>query len=409
MVLLFFQKYLFSSRAGAVVKKISWITVVSMTISVSSLVIVMSVMTALNTSIQRRTLAVEPHLWIEVQGVTTGPLLEAHPVTAKLRMDKTSDVQIFENQDVILRTQDGHFRGSVARGLTRDSIEKMLTEIRKLDQEKSGKLEAQKIEYLEPGDIMMGVDLAVSLGVFEGDSVMVVPPEGLLLPPSESPKFEKVRVKRILSTNLADVDAQNIFYVRDETLRSLKDAASRKVAIQVMLQDPYNAESYKKELSSFPEAKVETWKERNSALFLALRIEKIVIGIFLSIAALLASFSMVSVLTLLISQKTGEIGILQAIGLSTSRVQKLFMQIGFILSGIGLGAGLIIGLAVSLYVEKYPLNVLPDIYYDSQIPAEVDFGYVMVILLIGAALSFVGSLLSSKSAALLTPSEALRK
>lgn len=409
MVLLFFKKYLFSSRAGAVVKKISWITVVSMTISVSSLVIVMSVMTALNTNIQDRTLAVEPHLWVEVQGVNQGPLLEAHPVTAKLRMDPGSEVQVFENQDVILRTQDGHFRGSVARGLTRDSIEKMLANIRKLDQAKSGSLEAQKIEYLEPGDIMMGVDLAVSLGVFEGDSVMVVPPEGLLLPPSESPKFEKVRVKRILSTNLADVDAQNIFYVRDETLRSLRDAASRKVAIQVSLEDPYSAEKYKKELISFPEAKVETWKERNSALFLALRIEKIVIGLFLSIAALLASFSMISVLTLLISQKTGEIGILQAIGLSSKKVQQLFMQIGLILSGIGLGIGLIIGLAISLFVEKYPLNVLPDIYYDSQIPAEVDFGYILVIFIVGSALSFSGSYLSSKSAALLTPSEALRK
>ena len=114
MVLLFFKKYLFSSRAGAVVKKISWITVVSMTISVSSLVIVMSVMTALNTNIQDRTLAVEPHLWVEVQGVNQGPLLEAHPVAAKLRMGPGTEVQVFENQDVILRTQDGHFRGSVA-------------------------------------------------------------------------------------------------------------------------------------------------------------------------------------------------------------------------------------------------------------------------------------------------------
>jgi lipoprotein-releasing system permease protein len=406
MVLEFFRKYLFSERAGALVKRISWLTVVGLTISVSSLVVVISVMTALNHSIHARTLAVEPHLTIEVPGIQSPPLLEAHPVASKLKQNPDFRVQIFENQDVILRSADGHFRGAVARGLTQESLDRMLQSMQKLDQNKKGMPLQQEI--LGPGEVLVGVDLAVTLGVFEGDSLMVVPPESLLLPPGEAPKYEKVKIKRIITTSLADVDAQNIFYNRDQTLRRLKESASRSIGIEAWTPNPAEVDSYKSQFKDFPEVRVQTWKEKNSALFFALRLEKIVITLFLSLAALIASFSMISVLVLLISQKRREIAILQTIGFSRNRVQQLFMKIGMLLGGLGLSAGLVIGSAVSLWIEFNPIHVLPDIYYDSEIPAYLDFGFVLTILIIGSAIGTLGSYFSSKGAATVMPSVALR-
>jgi lipoprotein-releasing system permease protein len=406
MVLEFFRKYLFSARAGALVKKISWLTVIGLTISVSSLVIVISVMTALNHNIQDRTLAVEPHLTIEVPGVKSAKLLEVHPLVTKLRQDPTLKVQIFENQDVILRTLDGHFRGGVARGLSQESLDRMLLEMHKLNNKK--KLTPITPELLAPGEVLMGIDLAVALGVFEGDSLMVVPPESLLLPAGEVPRYEKVKVKKIISTSLADIDANNIFYVRDHTLQRLRDSQSRQIGIEVWTPNPSKADAYKDEMKGFPEIRVQTWKERNSALFFALRLEKIVITLFLSLAALIASFSMISVLVLLISQKRREIGILQAIGFSKKQVQKLFMQIGLCLGAMGLGAGLIIGSCISYGIELHPLNVLPDIYYDSEIPAYLDMGFVFVILILGSLIGLAGSYFSSKGAAQVLPADALR-
>lgn len=402
----FFKKYLFSVRAGALVKRISWLTVIGLAVSVSSLVVVISVMTALNHSIQDRTLAVEPHLTIEIPGVNQALLLEAHPLTSKLRSDPELKVEIFEFQDVILRTLDGHFRGAVARGLSQDSLNRMLFQMQKLDRKK--KSEPLVEELLVAGEILIGVDLAVSLGVFEGDSLLVIPPESLLLPPTEAPKYERVKVRKIISTNLADVDSLNIFYIRDHTLGQLKSAASRRTGIEVWMPKPMNVDAYKQELKSFPEARVETWKERNSALFFALKLEKISITSFLGLAATLASFSMISVLLLLISQKRKEIGLLQAIGLSTHKVQRLFMTIGLCLSGLGLGLGLLLGSGISYYIEKNPLNILPDIYYDSQIPAYLDGGFVLMVLLGGSGLAWLGSYLSCRGAALILPSEALR-
>ncbi len=407
MFLEFFQKYLFSARAGALIKKISWLTVIGLTLSVSALVIVISVMTALNHNIEARTLAVEPHLTVEIPGVNTAALLELHPLTTKLKQNEQLKVQIYENQDVILRTLDGHFKGAVARGLTQDSLNRLIFQMQKLDLNK--KNEPLMPEVLAPEEILIGVDLAVSLGVFEGDSLMVIPPESLLLPPGEAPRYERVKIKKIISTSLSDIDSQNIFYVRDHTMKMLRNGESRKVGIEIWTPKPNEAESYKAEMTAFPEIRVQTWKERNSALFFALRLEKIIITLFLSLAALIASFSMVSVLVLLISQKRKEIGLLQAIGFSTRKVQQMFMKIGLCLGALGLSAGLLLGSGVSFWIEKHPLHILPaDIYVDSQIPAYLDGQFVFFILVAGAAIASLGSYFSSRGAAQILPSEALK-
>lgn len=410
LVLEFFRKYLFSKRAGALVKRISWLTVTGLMISVSALVVVISVMTALNHNIEDRTLAVEPHLSIEIPGVTQTALLEIHPIATKLRSLSDLQVDVFESQDIILRTLDGHFRGAVARGLKQESLNQMLGKMRKLEKKRKDIKSSEPLmdEVLAPGEILIGVDLAVSLGAFEGDSLLVIPPESLLLPPTETPKYERVKIKRIISTNLADVDSQNIFYIRDHTLGGLKNTASRHTGIEVWIPEPHKAEAFKAQLSGFPEARVQTWKEKNSALFFALRLEKLAITLFLGLAALIASFSMISVLVLLVSQKKREIGLLQAVGFSKLQVRKLFMSIGLCLSGSGLIFGVILGSGISFYIEKNPLNVLPDIYYDSQIPAYLDGSFVFTVLFLGCALAWVGSYLSSQGAATVSPSEALR-
>lgn len=378
--------------------------------SVSALVIVISVMTALNISIQDRTLAVEPHLRIELPEVGSDSMLIAQPIYQKLVADKELKVHIFESQDVIIRTMEGHFRGAIARGMSRDSFSFVLEQMRRISQSRKKSAITQfEVEELVDREVAMGSDLAISLGIFEGDHVMIVPPESLLLPPGEAPPFEKVKVKRILSTNLADVDAQNIFYIRGEALISLRDAASKRTGIEVWMKDPFHAEELKESLKKFSQAKVDTWKDRNSALFLALKLEKFIITTFLSLAAVVAGLSMISVLALLISQKMREIGILLTMGMSARRVRDLFQKIGFFLGCSGLVMGLLFGIAVSLYLQFFPLNVLPHVYYDSEIPAKVKFGFVLTVTLVGLFFCWLGSRIASSMADTAQPSRLLRQ
>ncbi len=405
MVWDFFFRFVIFAKSGSVVRKIAWLTTIGLIVSISSLVLVLSVMTAMNHSQRDRTLAVEPHLIVEMNDSRNFKAVEAHPAVFRLKEIPGSETFAYETQDVIIRTVDGKFRGGVARGLSWDGLEKMITRIRPTGHKSD---EFPEILRPEPGEVIMGVDLAHALGVFEGDSVLIVPPEGLLLPPSEAPKYEKVKVRQILVTNISEIDGQLIYYVAGETMNSLRSAASRRMGVEVRLPDADEAESVRAKLTGFNDISIQTWEERNSALFFALKLEKTMIGVFLGLASLIAGLSLISVISLLISQKTKEIGLLQAIGYSRASVKNLFAKIGFLLAVFGIGGGLIIGGLVSLYLQLHPLNILPDIYYDSQIPAEVQPVFMLVIGIIGVGLAYIGVRFSVNISITQQPSQALR-
>lgn len=415
----FFWRFLFSKRAGSVVRRISWLSFAALTISIAALILVISVMTALNRNMRSRLLAVEPHLVIEA---VEGSKWEGLSVEVRDRNVVQPDwkAYAFESQDVILRTVEGRFRGAQARGVTAEGLEFISGEIdriNKTQRKKTGSGEVatglvlKESERLEMGEILIGVDLAYMLGVFEGDSITIVPPEGLLLPGGETPKFEKVRAREILSTNIQDFDAQGLFYLQGKTLASFARSASLRRGLEIWVPDIEAVDEYKKDLESKLKGlpvKISTWRDRNAALFLSLRLEKVVITLFLSIAAIMAGFSLLIVLGLLISQKRKEIGLLQAIGMSRFQVFKLFQGLALRLSGFGVGMGVILGVCIALYMEKYPLKVLPDIYYDAEVPAYVDARFVLTVIAVGFLLSFFGGLMVTRPLAHFNPTDLLR-
>lgn len=407
MIFDFLLRFLFSKRAGAVIRRISWLTVGGLTVSVAALIVVLSVMRALNERVQERTLATEPHLWVEVPGVSA-QVLDTHPVVEKIRAHADWRSFAEETQDVILRTLDGRFQGAVARGMTDAGLATLLKQINSVGEKTGTEGPVFPEDPMAPGEVLVGVDLAHSMGIFEGDSLMVLPPEGLLLPAGEAPKFEKVRVRRILTTNLADVDAKNIFYLKGKTLGVLANSPSRHQGIVVWTGDANSVDTYKAELEKLSGVRVQTWRERNSALFLALKLEKLVIGLFLGIAALVAGFSLLSVMGLLVSQKRKEMGLLQSIGLGPHSLKRLLIGIGVSLGGLGLLAGGLLGTLISLILQFHPLRVLPDIYYDAEIPASTDWFLILVVLVVGFALSYIGSANIGSTLYKSSPSELLR-
>jgi lipoprotein-releasing system permease protein len=405
MLFEFFQRFVLFAKNGSIVRQIAWLTMVGLAVSISSLIVVMSVMTALNKNQKDRTLAVEPHLNIEFQNVKSVKSLENHFAVTLLKGTPGAKVFSFETQDVILRTMDGKFRGAIARGVEWESLKSMLSSISPQSRKNTN---PNEMERPDAGEVLIGVDLAHSLGVFEGEQLMVVPPEGLLLPPSETPKYEKVKVRQILVTNIPEVDSQMMFFIAGETLGSLRNTASRRLGVEARFPDPDQAENIKTELAGVDDIIIETWKARNSALFLALKLEKFMIGLFLALASLIAGLSLLSVLSLLISQKRREIGLLQAVGLSRRKVHNLFSNIGFLIALMGIGSGILIGSIISIYLEIYPLNILPDIYYDSEIPAELQPIFVLIILLVGLGLSYFGARFVVRTTVNEEPSMALR-
>jgi lipoprotein-releasing system permease protein len=403
----FFRRYLFSEKAGSLVKRIAWLCIFGIGFSLASFILILSIMTGLNKNIHNRILAVEPHLSVEFKkNITEGEVL-VHPVWRFLKGQREMTYRLFDTQDVILRTVDGIFHGATARGMASESFDGMFSQLQKLARE-SHSSPPENLGAPDQDEVILGVDLAKAMGVFEGDYLTVLPLESLILSNSESPSFAKVLVKQILATNLADIDSQVMFFQREKTMQHFAKVGSRRVGIEVWSDDAYDLNSAKLALQHFKDLKVETWKDRNSALFMALRLEKLVIGTFLGLSALITSFSILSVLTLLISQKRREMGLLMAIGFSVKSLSRLFQQLGMILSILGLVVGVVVGTAMALYVEEHPLHVLPDIYYDSEVPAEVQGVFIVSVFIIGFIMAWSAVRLSVKQIAHLTPSDALR-
>jgi lipoprotein-releasing system permease protein len=412
----FFRHFLLSRRAGSLIRTIAWLSIVSVSIGVFALIVVLSVMNGFHQSIQKRLLAAEPHLVISLEktppDVATGL---GRPISDYLKSENAM-LDLIERQDVVIRTGEGVFSGAEARGLDRAAVMRLIASVEEANRgEKSSAYAMPPADELSvsmgPGEVMMGAELARSLGIFEGDHITVIAPEALLLPPGEVPKFERLVVKRLLTTNVADLDSKLFLYSRGQSLLGLGASASRRTDVEAWVPNPDRAEKMKSEIwkidHSFDTHRVQTWGDRNSALFHALRLEIVSIGLFLSLSTLIAGFSIVTVLLILITQKRKEIGLLMSLGLSRARTRALFTRLGLLLSSVGIISGAIFGVLACFVIESLDTSILPDFYYDTSIPAKVNPLFVGGVVALALGLAFLASYVPARRITDLEPADAL--
>ena len=261
---------------------------------------------------------------------------------------------------------------------------------------------------LGENEIAIGVDLARSLSLLEGDELTLIPPETLLLSSLETPLFQKVVVKKILVTDLYDLDSKLVLFNGDVSLKRFSNTLSRKTGFMIWFNSVDTVDKLKEKLAA-KNIESESWIEKNSDLFFALKMEKLMIGTFLGLAGLIASSSVLTVLALLMSQKKHDIAIIKTLGLSQRKTLMLFTKIGLWISGGAISLGTIIGLGISLYIEYNPVNILPNIYYDSSIPSYVEISFVVAVLTVATVLAFLGSYLPAKVTLKIQPAILLRQ
>jgi lipoprotein-releasing system permease protein len=372
-------------------------------------------MNGFHNSIRKRLLSVEPHLIFNLEkrpesGHGLNPNLE------RRLSEVGAEIDLVDRQDIVIRTSEGVFSGAEARGISSQGLIRLLRGAENTNAFHSKNVEVPAESFvsadLMPGEIMMGAELARGLGLYEGDKVTVIAPEALLLPPGEVPRFERVVVKRLLITNVGDLDSKLFLYGRGKSLNALGSTVSRRSDVEVWLSDPRGARQMKSEILAsnwgLTASSVQTWEERNSALFQALRLEIFSIGLFLSLSTMIAGFSIVTVLLILITQKRKEIGLLMSIGLSRSKTRALFTRLGILLSSIGILAGAFVGVGICLLIDSVDTSVLPEFYTDTTIPVKLNFWFVVAVVGLAMSLSFLASYIPSKRITELEPADALR-
>jgi len=263
------------------------------------------------------------------------------------------------------------------------------------------------------GAILLGTRLAGRLNVYPGDVVTLVPVTQAKVNPALGvavPKFWKFEVTGLFDTGMFQYDNQFVVMSRKmaQQFTGLGDAVS---GIAVRVTNPDLAPEIGRRLDDrlgYPYRTLD-WQTQNASLFSALELEKLAMGLIIFFIMVVAAFNIVGTLTMVVADKTREIGILQAMGLTAPSVARIFLAQGAIIGLVGTTLGLVGGLVVSYIVDRSGwIRINPAVYFIDHLPVHVEALDVLVVVLTSLAIAVLATLYPSRSAARLTPVEAIR-
>jgi lipoprotein-releasing system permease protein len=231
------------------------------------------------------------------------------------------------------------------------------------------------------------------------------------------PKQENFKVAGIFTTGFIEFD-QNIIFLNIEDVLSIFNKGNKDQNIEIYLSDPLKANSYKNKIQKINENFfVYTWSDLNKSLFSALKVERNVMFIILSLIIVVAAFNIISGLTILIKNKTKEIAILKTLGLSNESIKKTFFLTGLTIGLFATLSGIILGILFSINIEKiriflskvFNLEIFPaDIYFLEELPYEINFYSVLVVFIISLLISGLASYLPANKISKMNTFRALR-
>lgn len=249
----------------------------------------------------------------------------------------------------------------------------------------AGRVDKKVEDVVRPEDMLPGLivgrELAKTLHVYVGDEVSLVSPLGDLGPMGVMPRSRKFRIAAIFYSGMYEYDSSHA-YMDMETAQEFLDLPSKITAIEVKVEAAEQVDPVTVAVEEAVAAKglrVRDWKDLNKNLFSALKLEKIMTFIILSLAITVASFCIICTLLLMVTEKSKEIAILKAMGASDNMILRVFMSEGVIIGGIGTVFGVVTGLAATTGLKQLGVRLDPDVYYVDRLPISVDpFEYAMV-------------------------------
>lgn len=261
--------------------------------------------------------------------------------------------------------------------------------------------------------VVLGKLLASRFNKWPGDSINLMSAGGAKINPVTGgivPRVERFEVTGIVSTGMYEYDNSYAFLALDkaQNLAGLGDGVT---GIEVKTIDRWQASNVAQRLVSalgWPYRTVD-WEEQNHSLFQALKLEKLGMGVILLLIVLVAAFNIVSTLTMVVADKTKEIGILKAMGMPAKSIRRIFFAQGLVIGVVGTVGGLILGFAAALALDKYQFIKLdPQVYFIDHLPVSTQPSDVMWIVLASIAIAAIATLYPAIQASRLFPIEAIR-
>ncbi len=398
-------RYLKPKKKEGFLKVISIFSFTGIALGVSILIIVMSVMSGFRTELVNKILGFNPHIIVKPyeKKIDKNELNKLE----KLR-DKIKRVDFSFNGQAILISK-GNTSGILVRSYFQDDINR-------IDLIKDGIIDGS-LDLFKKNTISIGKELAISSDLILEDQITLMSTANLQTPFGNLPLQEKFTISSIFSTGLVEFD-QSVIFMPFENAKSLFEISDKDINLEIYLNKPDKVELFKNEVQElFSDHYVYSWADLNKSFFGALKVERNVMFIILTLIIVVAAFNIISGLTILVKNKTKEIAILRTLGISKNSITKIFFLIGFTIGFLATMTGVIIGVLFSYYIEEirvlitsiFNIHLFPEeIYFLSQMPSEINIGYIIIISIFSLLITFLATIFPSLSAAKLDPIKALK-
>ena len=402
------MRYLRAKRRQAVIGVITAISVLGVAAGVASLIIALAITNGMRTDLQSRLLGSTAH--VELMRVAADGIRDWRPLVARLASLPHVTAAAPGLYGQVLISRGARSGGGLIKGIV-PAQERTVSEL--LQSVHTGSAEALSSPANEPGaipPIVIGKDLAQTLGVDVGDTVTVTSPQGGLTPLGIIPKFAKYRVAGIFASGFYQYDSSYAFtrLADAQQLFSEPDLIS---VISFKVDDLYRANQVAHEIeqAAGPGFQATSWMEQNRELFRALKLEQIVTFIVLALIVCVAALNILIALTMMVMEKTKDIAVMMGFGVTQTQIRRVFLLQGLLISVAGTLAGLIIGYGVSWAGGHYrfiPLDA--SVYSLDYLPFAPRLVDALIVAAVSLGVSALATLYPSSSAASVLPAEALR-
>ena len=397
-------RYLKTRKKDGFLNIISIFSFIGISLGVAVLIIVMSVMNGFRTELINKIVGFNAHVTVKPY---ESPISLEQLDNENLKL--ISEELILSNTGEAIVISKDYTKGLILRGYSSENF-------LKLDVVKKGNL-IGKSNQLSKNSISIGKELSFNLDLGVGDKVSIMSPVGIETIIGSLPRQETFIISSIFDSGLADFDA-NIAFININTLENFFNLKKEKRNLEIYLNNPSNIEEEKNKIQKiFKNEFVYSWADMNSSLFSALKVERNVMFIILSLIIIVAAFNIISGLTILVKNKTRDIAILKSIGVLNKSIVKIFFLVGVVIGTTATFFGIFLGVMFSLYIENlreflsntFNINLFPEeIYFLSTMPSEINPTSIFIISLCSIFITIIVSIFPAIKASKLDPVKGLK-
>ncbi|RLQ87687.1 lipoprotein-releasing ABC transporter permease subunit [Notoacmeibacter ruber] len=402
-------RYLRARRKDTFVSAIALISFIGILLGVATLIIVMAVMNGFREELLNRILGTNGHLIVQP---IDSPLDDYETIAS--RISALAGVQaalpVVEGQ-ALADGKSNVSTGVIVRGVRDEDLPKLNMVTQNIRQGSFDGFETSE-------GVAVGIRLAENLGLIAGDLITLTSPNGDVTPMGMAPRVKAYPVTAIFEIGMSEYDAAIVYMPLSEA-QLYFNQEGQVGSIEVFLDEPDDVDAMAeavREAAGRP-VLLTDWRERNRSFFSALQVERNVMFMILTLIVLVAALNIISGLIMLVKDKGRDIAILRTIGASRGSVLRIFIMTGAAIGVTGTIAGLLIGLLVCANIESIRQFFSwlsgttifdPNLYFLSQLPAKLDVGETVAVMIMALTLSFFATLLPALRAARIDPVEALR-